>query len=209
MRGIARFAALAATGFLLAGCVGLDDDDGGYGGRTVYNDYPTTVYRGYPRTVYRDYPDYRYDNDRRRYRDYDDDDDDDDRYVGAPWRRQEPRERRFTRKSDDTVCDRRTSICYQNGEIDKTETKERFGNRAADRADDIRDRQRSANVYVPRRDTVCNDDRNRCYQDGRGNVRQTREYFGNRAANNLRRNQERREDRRESRRENRRDNNNS
>lgn len=207
MRGIARLAAVAATGFLLAGCVGFDDDDGGgYGGRTVYNDNATTVYRGYPRTVYRDYPDYRYD-DRRRYRDYDDDDDDDDRSVRAPWRRQEPRDPRFSRKSDDTVCDRRTSICYQNGEIDKTETQERFGNRAAERADDIRDRQRSANVYVPRRGTVCNDDRNRCYQDGRGNVRQTRENFGDRAANTLRRNQERREERSENRRENRGNNN--
>lgn len=175
---------VAMTATLGACTVGADDDRRYVDRETVYSPYP--VYRG--GSVYGGYPSNRGWggwgwNDRRyvdrRY------DDDDDRYTRAPWNGQR-REGRFDREGKDTVCDRRTEICYKDGHIDKTETAERFGNKASRRADEIRDRYDNRNVYVPRRNVACDGDRNVCLKNGKRDVQATRKEFGNKAARELR-----------------------
>lgn len=179
MRSAALAFVVVASG-LLAGCV-ADGNDRRYIERdTVYSPYP--VYRGSP--VYRGYPGGYGWND-RRYVDRRYNDGDDDRYVRPPWNGQR-REGRFDREGRDTVCDRRTEICYKDGHIDKTETAERFGNKASRRADEIRDRYDNRNVYVPRGNVACDGDRNVCLKNGKRDVQATRKEFGDKAARQLR-----------------------
>lgn len=176
---------VAMTATLGACTVGAGDDrryvdrDTVYRGAPVYGGAP--VYRG--NSVYRGYPGAWGWNDRRyvdrRY------DDDDDRYTRAPWNGQR-REGRFDREGKDTVCDRRTEICYKDGHIDKTETSDRFGNKAARRADEIRDRYDNRNVYLPRRNVACDGDRNVCLKNGKRDVKATRKEFGKDSAQKLR-----------------------
>lgn len=185
MRRTALAFALIA-GATLSGCVGADGyNDRRYVDReTVYQPYP--VYRG-GSTVYRNSPGWGWGNrgyDDRRYRDRNDDDD---RYVRAPWDDGKRREGRYDREGKDTVCDRRTEICYKDGHIDKTETNQRFGNKAAGRADDIRDRYDNRNVYVPRKNVACDGDRNVCLENGKRDVQATRQEYGKKAAEQLRR----------------------
>lgn len=90
-------------------------------------------------------------------------------------------EGRLARPDNDVVCDRRTRICYKDGKIDKSETQDFFGGKAADRADDVRDRYEN-DAFVPRKNVVCDRDRRVCYKDGDPNRNLTRDYFGNRAA---------------------------
>ena len=99
----------------------------------------------------------------------------------APRRR--PRDPyRFDRPRSGVVCDNATSLCYKQGAIDKSETKAVFGERAADRADDLRDRRGTGRLFVPERGVTCDPRRRVCFDDGVADFSQTRRYFGQRAA---------------------------
>lgn len=89
---------------------------------------------------------------------------------------------RFLRPRSGVVCDRSTSVCYKGGEVDKTETRDLFGDRAADRADDLRDQRGTARLFVPERGVTCDRSRQVCFDDGRADSSLTRRYFGQRAA---------------------------
>ena len=164
------FTALAA-GLLLAGCA-VDNDryesrstprygvyDGGYGG-PYYGRSPN-----YGRsTYYGREPNYwfnRRDNNNRN---------------------EARRQPRFDRPENDVVCDRRTQVCYKDKEIDASETREKFGKGAARRVDRVRDRYDNNDIFLPRKNVVCERDDRTCYQNGDPNKKQTREYFGNRTA---------------------------
>ena len=166
-------AALAA-GLLLAGCA-VDNDryesrstprygvyEGGYGG-PYYGRSPN-----YGRsTYYGREPNYwfnRRDNDNNRNRD------------------EAKRQPRFDRPENDVVCDRRTQVCYKDKEIDASETREKFGKDAARRVDRVRDKYDNNDLFLPRKNTVCDRDDKTCYQNGDPSRKQTREYFGNKAA---------------------------
>ena len=173
MRRVA-VALMALAGGTLVGCASSDYSDGGYYDRPVYRSAPSRVYRGYPPYGWgRDYGHYDHD-----------DDDDDDKYVRAPWRRSQS-QGRFVSQGNKVVCDRQSNICYKNGHIDKTETKDYFGNGASRRADDLRDEYETGNVFVPRKGVVCNDENNRCYRNDRPNRRLTRDFFGKNAAQRI------------------------
>lgn len=92
---------------------------------------------------------------------------------------------RFVRPRSSVVCDQATSICYKRGRIDKSETRSVFGGRAADRADDLRDRFGSGQVFVPERGTSCNAAQQVCYDSGVPDFSLTRRYFGDDAASRL------------------------
>jgi len=94
---------------------------------------------------------------------------------------------RFLRPRAELVCDRATRICYKQGEIDKSDTERMFGARAGDRADDLRDRYRSARVFVPARGVACDRERRMCLEDGDLDRRLTRRYFGRQAARDIER----------------------
>jgi hypothetical protein len=92
---------------------------------------------------------------------------------------------RFLRPRSEVVCDRSTHICYKKGEIDKSDTERMFGERAGDRADDLRDRLGRARIFVPQRDVSCDRERRVCFDDGDPDRGLTRRYFGRRAARGL------------------------
>ncbi len=100
-----------------------------------------------------------------------------------PYRAQVPG--RFFRPENDVVCDHSTRICYKDGRIDKTETRDAFGARAADQADDIRDDRGKARLFVPERGVTCDPGRQACYDGGFTDYSLTRRYFGQRAADRL------------------------
>ena len=165
-------AALAA-GLLLAGCA-VDNDryesrstprygvyEGGYGG--PYHGRSPNYGRS---TYYGREPNYWFNRRGNDNRDRD----------------QARRQPRFDRPENDVVCDRRTEVCYKDREIDASETREKFGRDAARRVDRIRDRRDNNDVFLPRRNVVCDRDDKKCYQGGDANRRLTREYFGNKAA---------------------------
>ena len=60
-----------------------------------------------------------------------------------------------------------------------------FGERAGDRADDLRDRLGTARVFVPERGVACDRNRRMCLDDGDPDRSLTRRYFGRRAARAL------------------------
>ncbi|HET6468651.1 MAG TPA: hypothetical protein VFG43_09765 [Geminicoccaceae bacterium] len=89
----------------------------------------------------------------------------------APWsQRRDPWDSRpaprFARPDSNVVCDQRTSICYKNGRIDKSETREHFGNGASRRADALRDQAGTGRVFVPRPGVVCDPDDRKCIRKG-------------------------------------------
>jgi len=92
---------------------------------------------------------------------------------------------RFARPRSGVVCDFRTSICYKDGRVDKSETKDAFGERAADRADDLRDRRGTGRVFAPERGVSCDSVRRICFDGGFADRSLTRRYFGEQAADNL------------------------
>lgn len=92
---------------------------------------------------------------------------------------------RFERPRSSVVCDQATSICYRNGLVDKSETRDAFGNRAADRADDLRDRRGTARVFVPERGVSCDAGQQVCFDGRTPDASLTRRYFGTDAARNL------------------------
>jgi hypothetical protein len=95
--------------------------------------------------------------------------------------------RRFVRPRAAVVCDRATRICYKRGEIDKSDTERVFGARAADRADNLRDRYDSARVFVPERGVACDRRQRMCLEDGDPDRKLTRRYFGRQAARDIER----------------------
>lgn len=92
---------------------------------------------------------------------------------------------RFSRPSSGVVCDQSTNVCYRNGRIDRSETRDAFGNRAAERADDLRDRRGTAQLFVPERGVSCDSSRRICYDGRTPDVSLTRRYFGADAATQL------------------------
>ena len=186
MRRLALATVLVAAA-VTAGCT-IDDqdrsrarvyDDGlaylpgaGYGG-TSYGyaapgyGYPGPLY-GYGGVPYAyGSPGYRYDH----RGDHDE--------PGAPWHGDD---RRFDRQGHEVVCDRLTKVCYKKGDIDASETRDRFGNHAGRRVDGIQDRNRTNDVFLPRPGVICNDQVNVCKTGGEPNRKLTRDYFGNQAA---------------------------
>lgn len=93
---------------------------------------------------------------------------------------------RFVRPRSGVVCDRNTSVCYKGNQVDKSETRDVFGERAADRADDLRDDRGTARLFVPERGVTCDRSRQVCFDDGSPDSSLTRRYFGNRAAGAVR-----------------------
>jgi hypothetical protein len=98
----------------------------------------------------------------------------------VPYRTRDPY--RFERPRSGVVCDRGTSLCYKRGRIDKSETEDVFGNRAGDRADDLRDRRGTGRLFVPERGVTCDPGSKVCFDEGVADYSQTRRYFGRRAA---------------------------
>lgn len=92
---------------------------------------------------------------------------------------------RFSRPRSGVVCDQASRICYKRGRIDKSETRAAFGDRAADRADDLRDERGTARLFVPERGITCDPGRRVCFDDGVPDFSLTRRYFGRRAAEAL------------------------
>lgn len=92
---------------------------------------------------------------------------------------------RFLRPRSNLVCDRASRICYKNGKIDKSDTESVFGERAGDRADDLRDRFGTARLFVPQRGVACDRERKVCLEDGDPDRKLTRRYFGKGAARTL------------------------
>jgi hypothetical protein len=92
---------------------------------------------------------------------------------------------RFQRPRSGVVCDQGTSVCYKRGRIDRSETREMFGGRAADRADDLRDERGTGRVFVPERDVSCDPGRQVCFDEGVPDRSLTRRYFGRNAAGSL------------------------
>jgi hypothetical protein len=76
-------------------------------------------------------------------------------------------------------------VCYKNGGLDRSETKDVFGDRASDRVEGIRKRNGTGKLFLPDRGVTCNSIRKVCYDDGVADFSQTRRYFGDRAADAL------------------------
>jgi hypothetical protein len=96
-----------------------------------------------------------------------------------------PTRHRFLRPRSEVLCDRATRICYKQGKIDKSDTERVFGERAGDRADDLRDRYGTARLFVPEEDVSCDRSRRVCLDDGEPDRSLTRRYFGRGAARAL------------------------
>jgi hypothetical protein len=92
---------------------------------------------------------------------------------------------RFLRPRSEVVCDRATRLCYKQGRVDKSDTEHVFGERAGDRVDALRDRHRTARVFVPERGASCDRERRVCFEKGDPDRGLTRRYFGGRAGRNV------------------------
>jgi hypothetical protein len=88
---------------------------------------------------------------------------------------------RYRRTDRHTVCDQRTQTCYKNGNIDASETRDQFGNKAGKRADNVRD-DYGSNTFVRSRDVACDRGDRVCYKKGRPDRSETRDVFGKKAA---------------------------
>jgi hypothetical protein len=83
------------------------------------------------------------------------------------------------------VCDRASRLCYKDGKVDKSDTQSVFGERAGDRADRVRDRLGTGDMFVPERGVACDRERRLCLEDGDPDRKLTRRYFGRDAARTL------------------------
>lgn len=92
--------------------------------------------------------------------------------------------RRF-RPRRDVVCDRETQACYRDGEIDASETRDVFGNRAGRRVDRVRDAAGTNKIFLPDDDVVCSRRERVCFKDGRPDRSETRDVFGKKAARQI------------------------
>jgi hypothetical protein len=164
--------AAVASVLVLAGCADSDryenrtyvGDGYGWGSRPYGYSYPRGVY-GSP---------WRYDDRRSRNYAYGRSAD---RYYKDLGRDGEKRPRLVSPEKN-VVCDRRTEVCYKKGDIDASETRERFGGDAGRKVERVRDRYDDKDLFLPRRNVVCNDENNTCYRNGKANRELTREYFG-------------------------------
>ncbi|HMR34312.1 MAG TPA: hypothetical protein PKA13_08385 [Geminicoccaceae bacterium] len=90
-------------------------------------------------------------------------------------------------RSDDRIsCDARTEVCYKNGRLDASETRDRFGKSASREVERIREQQGTGRVYVPRDGSVCNRAEGVCYKNGKPDWSDTRDYIGKNAARRVR-----------------------
>ena len=103
-------------------------------------------------------------------------------YYGDADRYYRSQNARLVQPERRVVCDRATQVCYKSGDNDASETKEYFGNKAARRVDRVRDHYDNNDIFLPRRNVVCNDDKDVCYKNGRPDRSETRNYFGKKAA---------------------------
>jgi hypothetical protein len=92
---------------------------------------------------------------------------------------------RFSRPRSGVVCDQATYICYRDGRVDRSETRDVFGDRAADRADDLRDRRGTSQLFVPERGVSCDAGQQVCFDGRTPDASLTRRYFGADAAARL------------------------
>jgi hypothetical protein len=142
--------------------------------------WPT--YPGYSRSYYRD-DEVVCDRYGRCWR-YDDDHEHDRYRTARPpdWAEELPdseqERRRFVRPDDNLVCDQATRVCYKRGLVDKSDTKEFFGRRAAKHADRLRDERGNAEIFIPEKGVACDPGRQRCYADGKPDRDLTRRHFG-------------------------------
>jgi hypothetical protein len=163
----ARLAIVSMTSLLLGACTLADDPN-----RVIYSRGPGVAEPG--GWTYRTSP-FGYGYDRGPYgsawdrRDWDDDD---------------RSQSRVLRSGRGVSCDRRTEVCYKRGRIDKSETEERFGERAGDRADRFRDRFGS-NAIVTGRNSYCDRGDKVCYKNGNPDRSDTRDMFGRKAARRI------------------------
>lgn len=91
---------------------------------------------------------------------------------------------RYVRTDRRTVCDRGTQTCYRKGDIDQSETRDQFGNRAGRRADEVRDRY-GDDAFVRSRKVACDRGDRTCYKNGRPDRSETRDVFGKKAARKI------------------------
>lgn len=110
-------------------------------------------------------------------------------YDGYGYRRDPfavpQRRARVFRPGGDVVCDRRTQTCYRDGEIDASETRDFFGNRAGRRVDRLRDAAGTNSIFRPDDDIVCNRRQRVCYKDGHPDRSETRDFFGKKAGRRI------------------------
>lgn len=92
---------------------------------------------------------------------------------------------RFLRPRSGVICDRTTQLCYQDRKIDRNSTEDVFGERAGNRARDLRDALGTARLFVPGRGVACDRERRVCLEDGVPNRGATRRYFGPQATDAL------------------------
>lgn len=90
------------------------------------------------------------------------------------------------RSDDRIVCDARTEVCYKNGRLDASETRDRFGKSASRDVERLREQQGTGRVYVPRDGSVCNREEGVCYKNGKPDWSDTRDYIGKNAAKRVR-----------------------
>ena len=98
----------------------------------------------------------------------------------VPFRARDPY--RFARPRSGVVCDYDTNFCYKRGRIDRSETKDLFGDRAGNRAANLRGRLGTGQVFVPERGVTCDQVSRVCFDGGVADFSQTRRYFGTDAA---------------------------
>ena len=92
---------------------------------------------------------------------------------------------RFARPQSGVVCDRRTNVCYKNGEARPERNQGCVRRPGTDRVEGIRKRNGTGKLFLPDRGVTCNSIRKVCYDDGVADFSQTRRYFGDRAADAL------------------------
>jgi hypothetical protein len=184
--GPTRVLAALMGGLMLAGCTDGDRYENrtyaydGWGNRSGgYYGYPSRYY-GYP---------YRYYDNRRYYdHDHDDDDDDDDHDHDHDHDRAD-RDRSQDGRSESagrrTSCDDRTQVCYKGGKLNTAETRDEFGRDAARRTTRLRERYDTKDIYLPRRNVVCDGGSNTCYRGGEPDRQATRDQFGRKAARKI------------------------
>ena len=180
--GPTRVLAALVGGLMLASCT----DGDRYENRTYgYDGWGNRAggYYGYPSRSY-GYPYGYYDN--RRYYGYDHDDDDDDDHDDDHRHDRADRDRsndgRSARSQPRTACDERTQVCYKGGKLNTAETRDEFGRDAARRTTRLRERYDTKDIYLPRRNVVCDGGSNTCYRGGEPDRRATREQYGRKAA---------------------------
>lgn len=95
----------------------------------------------------------------------------------APSRAYRNDDYRDDRRAFRAGCDARRQLCFKDGRIDKSETRDVFGDRAAERVKNIRDRRNDNDDYRDGR-SGCDDRRQVCLKNGQLDRSETRERYG-------------------------------